>query len=134
MTRDARLAIAAGGAVGAALRWVAVQSAGPVSGFPWPVFTLNVAGSLALGWAMARGHRSREHLWWRDAVGIGFCGGLTTFSTFAVEAADLITDERLGLAVTYAAASLVAAVGAVLVGAAAGGGIDAVDDPLEASP
>jgi CrcB protein len=134
MTSAAARAIAIGGAVGATLRWGALEAAGPPAGFPWPVFTLNVLGSLLLGLALARGHRTEGHLWWRDAVGIGFCGGLTTFSTFAVEAVTFIRDGRTGLAVVYVTASVAAALAAVALGAALGGSLIAVDDPLEAQP
>jgi CrcB protein len=134
MTRAAARAIAIGGALGAALRWAVLALADPATGFPWPVFTLNVLGSLLLGLALARGHRRAGHLWWRDGVGIGFCGGLTTFSTFAVEAATFVRDGRSALAVAYVTASVAAALAAVTLGALIGGSVDAIDDPLEASP
>jgi CrcB protein len=134
--RTAAVAIALGGAAGAGLRWAVLDASGSTAGFAWPVFVLNVAGSLVLGAAMARAH-GRPGVFWRDGVGIGFCGGLTTFSTFAVEAADLIRDGRPGMAATYVGASVVAAIAAVVVGAALAGGraaIDAIDDPLESAP
>lgn len=134
MTRAAVRAIAVGGAVGATLRWWLLEAIGLVTGFPWPVFTLNVAGSFALGVALARARRSGDTLLWRDGVGIGFCGALTTFSTFAVEAAALIRDGRTGLAAGYTGTSVAAALLAVTAGAALAGSVGAVDDPLEAAP
>lgn len=133
MTRRATVAIAFGGAVGAFIRWVVIEAAGPATGFPWPVFALNVLGSFALGMAMAYAHGASKSVWWRDGVGIGFCGGLTTFSTFAVEAAELVRDGRTGLAMTYVLLSVVAALIAVWAGAAVLGRPGAVDDPLEAA-
>jgi fluoride ion exporter CrcB/FEX len=41
-------AIAIGGAAGAGVRW-AVLTAVPGGAFPWPVFAVNVAGSVLLG-------------------------------------------------------------------------------------
>jgi CrcB protein len=134
VTRRAAVAIAVGGAVGAVIRWGVIEAVDPVTGFPWLVFALNVTGSFALGMALARSRRTGAVVWWRDAVGIGFCGGLTTFSTFAVESAELVRDGRPGLAAAYVLTSVVAAMVAVWAGAAAGGLPRAVDDPLEAAP
>lgn len=134
MTRAAAVTIALGGALGAALRWSVVEAIGPTPSFPWPVFALNVLGSLLLGVALALAHDREPAVWWRDAVGIGFCGGLTTFSTFAVESAELMRDGRTPLAVGYVLASVGAAMVAVWVGAAIVGRPEAVDDPLEAAP
>lgn len=126
--------IAVGGAIGAVVRWGVIQAADPATGFPWPVFALNVAGSLVLGVALAQSRRTGAITWWRDAVGIGFCGGLTTFSTFAVEAAELVRDDRSALAATYVLASVAAALVAVWAGVAVAGLPAALEDPLEAAP
>jgi CrcB protein len=134
VTHRAAIAIAVGGAVGAIVRWGVFEAADPTTGFPWPVFALNVTGSAVLGVALAQSRRTGAVVWWRDAVGIGFCGGLTTFSTFAVESAVLVRDGRSGLAVGYVLTSVAAALVAVWVGAAASGLPRAVDDPLEAAP
>jgi CrcB protein len=39
-------------------------------------------------------------------LGTGFCGALTTFSTFQVETIDLARHDRLGLASAYAVVSI----------------------------
>jgi fluoride ion exporter CrcB/FEX len=54
-----------------------------------------------------------------DLLGVGFCGGLTTMSTFAVEVAAFARDGRVELAAAYLAASTVAAVAAAWLGATA---------------
>jgi CrcB protein len=126
--------VAGGGVVGAGLRWGVLEAAPGSAGFLVPLLLLNTVGSLVLGVALARGREAPSPLWWRDAVGIGFCGGLTTFSTFAVEAAELIRDGRPGVAVAYVTASVVVALLAIVGGAAMAGSVGAVDDPLESDP
>lgn len=125
------LAVAVGGVLGASARWAVFEADGEPVGFPWSVLAVNVVGSLLLGIALARAHRAPSPTWWRDGVGIGFCGGLTTFSTFAVEAAVLVRDGRSALAAGYVVASVLAALVAVTIGAYLAGGIEAIDDPLE---
>jgi CrcB protein len=118
--------------VGATCRWAALDlwPAGP--GFPWTVFTVNVVGSFIVGIALAEEWTHPTwSVWARDAVGIGFCGGLTTFSTFAVETAGFLRDGRTGLAFTYAIASLLASVAAAIAGAASRRRVRALTLPLE---
>jgi CrcB protein len=124
------LLVAGGGAVGAGLRW-AVLGALPDGdpgggatatlasvgdglpwGLPWPVVLVNLVGCALLGALLGRGVDSRVRL----LVGAGFCGGLTTFSTFAVDAAGLMRDSRAEVAATYLALSVVLGLGAFLAG------------------
>ena len=59
------------------------------TGLPWTVFLLNCGGSFVLGVLLAEEWaHPRARLLLHDAGGIGFCGGLTTFSTYAVEVVD----------------------------------------------
>lgn len=127
-------AIAIGGVVGAGLRWAVVTSV-EVGRFPWPVFALNIAGSVLLGVLLAEewSHPSARLLL-HDVGGIGFCGGLTTFSTFSVEVANLARDGDAWLAVIYAAASVAAAIVGVTAGAGALRQVRAVTLPLEEEP
>ncbi len=53
----------------------------------------------------------------RPFFGTGVLGGFTTFSTFCVDIERLVTGGRAGIALTYLAATAVAAVAAVSVGA-----------------
>ncbi len=132
MRRSAVLAIAGGGVVGATCRWAALDLWPAGHGFPWTVFAINVVGSFIVGIALAEEwtHPSWS-VWARDAVGIGFCGGLTTFSTFAVETAGFLRDGRAGLAFAYAIASVLASVAAAIAGAATCRRVRALSLPLE---
>jgi CrcB protein len=99
------------------------------------VLLINVAGSLALGALLAEewGH-PRARLLLHDFGGIGFCGGLTTFSTFAVEVVDLLRDGATGQAALYLALSVGLAVAGVVAGAVALRSFRALMLPLEEEP
>jgi CrcB protein len=101
-------------------------------GFPWVVLLLNCGGSLLLGVLLAEEWaHPRARLLLHDAGGIGFCGGLTTFSTYAVEIVDLIDRDRLGTAIIYTVASVAGALGAAVAGAASLRRLRALSTPLE---
>jgi CrcB protein len=127
-------AIAIGGASGAALRWAVVTSV-EVGRFPWPVLALNVAGSVLLGLLLAEeGSHPRARLLLHDVGAIGFCGGLTTFSTFSLEVVDLARAGDAWLSVTYTVASVVTVIVGVTAGAAARRRVRAIAQPLEEQP
>lgn len=132
MRRSSVAAIALGGVAGATCRWAALELWPVHDGFPWTVFVINVVGSFVVGVALAEEwtHPAWD-VWARDLIGIGFCGGLTTMSTFAVETAGFLRDDRVGLAFTYTAASLAVAVAAAFAGAAACRRVRALTLPLE---
>lgn len=69
-----------------------------------------------------------------DAGGIGFCGGLTTFSTFALEVVNLVRAGDVAIASSYAATSVFGALAGVIVGAAALRQVRAITLPLEEEP
>jgi len=117
-TRPRAAAIAIGGSAGAGVRW-AVLATVDAGQFPWPVFALNVAGSILLGALLAADRDSPSgRLVLHDAGGIGFCGGLTTFSTFALEVVQLLRAGHAGTASAYAVASVAFAILGVLAGGA----------------
>jgi fluoride exporter len=110
--RLSAVAVGLGGIAGAAARWgLATWATGSIDRPAWPWWTLaaNVAGCLFLGGIAARLPflPPRDVVIWRDGLGTGFCGGLTTFSTFSVELASMLRAHRPGLAAGYFATSLV---------------------------
>jgi fluoride exporter len=67
--------------------------------FPWGTFAINVVGAFALGLLVAlTTERLLPHPNLRIALGIGFLGSFTTFSTYAYESVKLAEDGALGLA------------------------------------
>jgi CrcB protein len=100
--------IGAGGAIGTAARY-GTALAIPVhpSAYPVATFLVNVVGAVILGGvaALPTGWLPAHKLT-QPAIGTGFCGGLTTFSTMSLE----IYERTPGhLATLYAVASLLAA-------------------------
>ncbi len=119
----ASLTVAAGGAVGAWLRFAAGRliGAGP---FPYATLSVNVLGSLAMGllagW-LARHGAGGEH--WRLLLGVGVLGGFTTFSAFSLEIAVMIERGAMAQAALYIGLSLVGGVGGLFAGLALARGI-----------
>ncbi|MFJ4191396.1 fluoride efflux transporter CrcB [Kitasatospora sp. NPDC089509] len=113
------LLVVAGAVVGAPLRYLtdrAVQSRHD-SVFPWGTFTVNVFGCLVLGLltgAVAAGAAS-SHV--QLLVGTGFCGALTTYSTFSYETLRLAESGAGRYALANVAGSLAAGLVAVYAGA-----------------
>jgi fluoride exporter len=102
-----------GGAIGAPLRYVTdllVQSRHD-SGFPLGTFLVNAVGSLVLG-VTAAVVTATASPWAFPLVGTGFCGALTTFSTFSYETVRLAEEGSLGQAAVNGLGSVVVALGA----------------------
>jgi len=114
------LLVGLGGGFGAILRYLLSVGFGrlPAGTWPWPTFTANLAGGLAMGllagWLSLRGAGEGERL--RLLLGVGVLGGFTTFSAFSLEAALLIERRQLALAAGYVAGSVLLAVAAVFAG------------------
>lgn len=83
------------------------------------MFVVNVVGSLLLGAVLAMTHHRTDDdttNTLRLLVGTGFCGALTTFSTFAVDVAVFLRDQRAALATSYLVVSLAIGIVAFVVG------------------
>ena len=95
------LAVAAGGAIGASLRWLlagAIQRASG-SAFPWGTFAVNALGSFALGFLFVYLiERSTLGELLRLLLTVGLLGAFTTFSTYSLESIRLIEQGAIGLA------------------------------------
>lgn len=118
--RRRALVIALGGAAGAATRWAVITSVAVPGEMPWPVLAINVVGSILLGVVLAEEwSHPRARLLLHDGAAIGFCGGLTTFSTFSLEVVDLVRDGHPAIAVTYGVMSVGLSIAGVVLGAGA---------------
>ncbi|MCA8902887.1 MAG: fluoride efflux transporter CrcB [Hyphomonas sp.] len=114
------LAVAAGGAIGAALRHgvglLSVRHLPP--GWPHGTFIVNIAGSLLMGvlvgWLAFKGEGGPQTA--RLFLATGLLGGFTTFSAFSLEVANFIRAGDTGKAALYAGLSLVLGVIALFIG------------------
>ena len=113
------LTIAAGGALGAVLRyWVSLAVYAWLGrGFPWGTLAVNVLGSFLMGFLyillverLTLGAEARAFML------IGFLGAFTTFSTFSIETFNLIEQAQLGKALLNMLVSVLVCVTATWVG------------------
>ena len=113
------LAISVGAIVGANLRyWMsrsAVRWLGPV--FPYGTLSINVLGSFVLGFFLVwTSERVLVDPRWRLLIAVGFCGGYTTFSSYAYETMAFFEQGQWTLMAANFVANNVLACGAVVAG------------------
>lgn len=105
MTPSVLALVAVGGALGSAVRHLAVRSASDV---PWEVLTVNVIGAALAGFLVVgvgvHAHRARVLL---PFAVIGMAGALTTFSGLVVDTVLLADAGRWGRAAQYGIGSVV---------------------------
>ncbi|MDX3663913.1 fluoride efflux transporter CrcB [Streptomyces sp. ID05-26A] len=106
------LVVFLGAALGAPARYLLdrfVQSRHSVD-FPFGTLVVNVVGCLLIGFVVGTS--------WMPLLGVGFCGGLTTYSTFSYETVKLLEAEKYRSALLNVVVSVVLGVGAAAVGLA----------------
>ncbi len=111
--------VGVGGMVGSIARYLVAEffRARLPLGFPYGTLTVNIVGCFLIGVVLGVvGRWSGISMELRLLLATGFCGGFTTFSSFAYEVIELIGAHRIGVAVAYVAGSVGAGVGATLLG------------------
>jgi fluoride exporter len=121
MAVSAVLWVALGGAAGSATRyWLNTIITRDFGGaFPWGIFAINVSGCFVMGLVAAlllKVGGMAESV--RLLVAVGYLGGFTTFSAFALDALRLVQSGNLGLASLYVIGSVVLSLVAVFAGLA----------------
>ena len=94
-----------------ALARYGIERAWPSSppSFPWTTLAINLAGCLLIGVllvALLEGGLTAS--WLRPLLAVGLIGGFTTFSTFAVEALELVDAQAVRTAILYVVVSVLA--------------------------
>ncbi|MEM8984715.1 MAG: fluoride efflux transporter CrcB [Pseudomonadota bacterium] len=108
------LAVAAGGAVGACLRFVVASSLHSVSlSFPIGTLAVNVVGCFCAGLLLpiVSGHGIAYAL-----LIVGFCGGFTTMSAFSLDLLNALEGGQVGKSLVYVATTLLVSLAAVYIG------------------
>ncbi|MGI5501938.1 fluoride efflux transporter CrcB [Lentzea sp. CA-135723] len=104
------LAVFLGAALGAPCRYLldGLAQSRHSRDFPFGTLTVNVVGCLLIGFVIGTS--------WMPLLGIGFCGGLTTYSTFSYETVKLLEAEKYRSAFLNALVSVVLGVAAAALG------------------
>lgn len=95
----------AGGFAGSALRYAVSLAMTPLmikSGLPAGTLLVNAIGSLLIGIFFS----CLPHNGWYMLLGVGFCGGFTTFSAFSLESLRMLKAGQYGVAAAYILASV----------------------------
>ena len=119
MTELSLLAIAIGGDLGSIVRFVISREMGNWLGnyLPYGTLTVNVAGSLALGWfIMFFFDRPELSSALRLGLTVGFLGAFTTFSTFSYESLQLLLDGAVWRAIFNVVLNAAACIGMCYLG------------------
>lgn len=101
------LLIGIGGSIGAAARYVLGQWINQFLLFPFGTCLINIFGSFMLGVFMQYYVSESITVGWWLFLGVGVCGGFTTFSTFGLEAVSLIEKKKWVLLILYVVVSVI---------------------------
>lgn len=109
---DLRIAavVALGGVLGSLARWtlsLGIPWSPPA--IPWATLAANLLGCVMIGAILTLWTEGSPPAWWvRPMAAVGFVGGFTTFSAFAVEGVRLVGAGAPNVAVIYVVGSVAA--------------------------
>jgi CrcB protein len=109
----AALMVAVGGVCGVMARYGIGKATIGTSALIWSTVAINVVGSFLLGLLAAESWFSSDV---REAIGVGFLGGFTTFSTFSVQIVLDVDGGEPWRAAAYLAASVLGGIAAATCG------------------
>lgn len=111
------LAVGAGGFLGAVCRYlIGLIHIDETTVFPIKTFIINIVGCIVIGIIalyVSKNIQINPHM--LLFLKVGLCGGFTTFSTFALETADLMKAGHMGAAFLYSILSVLAGVAVIFV-------------------
>ncbi|MEH7081215.1 fluoride efflux transporter CrcB [Neobacillus drentensis] len=111
-------AVGIGGFLGAIFRYTIGILISPTNRFPFGTLTINLFGCLFLAWFFTITlNRKNINQNLKLAIGTGFTGAFTTFSTFSVETLNLIKNDQMNLALLYVLLSVFGGIALALFGA-----------------
>ncbi|XHH07829.1 MAG: fluoride efflux transporter CrcB [Candidatus Bathyarchaeia archaeon] len=108
--------LAAGAVIGAVLRYKLVESPWSIYGLPLNVLVVNIIGSFILGFFAVMSPAFNLDPKYTLFMGVGFCGSLTTMSSFALETSNLFDNSRYGLMALNILTNVGLSLGAVFAG------------------
>ena len=102
------LLVGIAGSLGAILRYLIGLSLFTNSAFPYATLSINLIGSFLLAWLTTQFFKKTSiSPVIATAIGTGFVGSFTTFSTLSVETVQLFQSGSIGLGILYVFVSLV---------------------------
>ncbi|GGE92248.1 fluoride efflux transporter CrcB [Mycetocola zhadangensis] len=119
MTPALAAAVIGAGAIGAVLRYLTTllfPHDAATGRLPLGVLAVNAIGSFLAGLLLGLATQSHLSSEWSLILITGLCGGLTTFSTFSVEAIQLVERGRWRTAAASIGANLVLGIGLAAIG------------------